>query len=47
MIAVVAANDPFVMSGWGRFEGVKDKVACHKPSNSSFLTSFLLDFDTF
>ena len=26
VIAVVAANDPFVMSGWGRFEGLEDKV---------------------
>lgn len=27
VIAVVAANDAFVMSGWGRFEGLKDKVS--------------------
>jgi peroxiredoxin len=26
VIAVVAANDLFVMSGWGRFEGLQDKV---------------------
>ena len=26
VIAVVAANDPYVMSGWGRFEGLDDKV---------------------
>ncbi|KAF9066718.1 Redoxin [Rhodocollybia butyracea] len=26
VIAVVGANDPFVMSGWGRFEGLKDKI---------------------
>ncbi|KAF8154488.1 thioredoxin-dependent peroxidase [Crassisporium funariophilum] len=26
VVAVVAANDPFVMSGWGRVEGVKDKI---------------------
>lgn len=26
VIAVIAANDPFVMSGWGRVEGVEDKV---------------------
>ena len=26
VIAVIAANDPFVMSGWGRFEGLEDKV---------------------
>lgn len=27
IIAVIAANDPFVMSGWGRVEGVTDKVS--------------------
>lgn len=26
VVAVVAANDPFVMSGWSRAEGLKDKV---------------------
>ena len=26
VVAVVAANDPFVMSGWARVEGLKDKV---------------------
>ena len=26
VVAVVAANDPYVMSGWARFEGLKDKV---------------------
>jgi len=26
VIAVIAANDPFVLSGWGRFEGLEDKV---------------------
>lgn len=31
VIAVIAANDPFVMSGWSRVEGLKDK-AC--PSSS-------------
>ena len=25
-IAVIAANDPFVMSGWGRVQDLKDKV---------------------
>lgn len=28
VIAVIAANDPFVMSGWARAEGLKDKVRC-------------------
>ncbi|KAG7086550.1 hypothetical protein E1B28_002499 [Marasmius oreades] len=26
IIAVIAGNDPFVMSGWGRFSGLKDKI---------------------
>ncbi|KAJ8457563.1 hypothetical protein ONZ45_g18263 [Pleurotus djamor] len=26
VIAVVSANDAFVMSGWGRVEGLKDKI---------------------
>ncbi|GLB40870.1 putative redoxin [Lyophyllum shimeji] len=26
VVAVLASNDAFVMSGWGRFEGVKDKI---------------------
>jgi len=27
-IAVVAANDAFVMSGWGQVQGLKDKILC-------------------
>ncbi|OBZ78328.1 putative peroxiredoxin [Grifola frondosa] len=34
VIAVVAANDPFVMSGWGRVSGLKDKVNLNAPSTS-------------
>lgn len=26
VIAVLGANDPYVMSGWGRVEGLKNKV---------------------
>ena len=26
VIVVIAANDPFVLSGWARVEGLKDKV---------------------
>ncbi|KAJ7018281.1 Redoxin [Mycena alexandri] len=32
VIAVLAANDMFVMSGWARFEGLKDKVREYPPS---------------
>ena len=31
VIAVLAVNDAFVMSGWGRVEGVKDKVSPFAP----------------
>ena len=27
VVAVLAANDPFVMSGWARVEGLKDKAS--------------------
>jgi alkyl hydroperoxide reductase 1 len=27
IVAVVAANDAFVLSGWARVEGLKDKVS--------------------
>lgn len=26
VIIVIAANDPFVLSGWARVEGLKDKA---------------------
>jgi alkyl hydroperoxide reductase 1 len=32
VVAVVAANDAFVMSGWARVEGLKDRV-CTFPSS--------------
>lgn len=48
MIAVVAANDPFVMSGWARVEGLKDKVANQVLlSNVSLLTAIILDSRSF
>jgi alkyl hydroperoxide reductase 1 len=38
VIAVIAANDPFVMSGWGRFEGLEDKVRGAATLSSSRLS---------
>ncbi len=32
VVAVLAANDPFVMSGWARVEGLKDKVINMQPT---------------
>lgn len=28
VVAVVSNNDPFVLSGWTRVQGVADKVSC-------------------
>jgi len=44
-IAVVAANDPFVMSGWGRVEGVKDKILCLSDTNAEWSKSLGLSLD--
>jgi len=33
VIAVIGANDVFVMSGWGRVEGVKDKILTLSDTN--------------
>lgn len=34
IIAVIAANDPFVLSGWARVEGLKDKVKNTPPDRT-------------
>lgn len=36
VIAVLAANDPFVMSGWARFEGLKDKILALSDTNAEW-----------
>ncbi|KAF5310253.1 hypothetical protein D9619_010295 [Psilocybe cf. subviscida] len=36
IIAVVAANDPFVMSGWARVEGLKDKILALSDSDAKW-----------
>jgi len=45
VIAVVAANDPFVMSGWGRFEGLKDKILALSDTNAGWSKSLGLSLD--
>ena len=36
VVAVVAANDPFVLSGWARVEGLKDKILALTDTNVEF-----------
>ncbi|THH07902.1 hypothetical protein EW145_g3064 [Phellinidium pouzarii] len=45
VIAVVAANDPFVMSGWGRVEGVKDKIVCLSDTDAAWSAKMGLSLD--
>ncbi|KAJ7073890.1 1-Cys peroxiredoxin isozyme [Mycena amicta] len=45
VIAVVAANDLFVMSGWARFEGVKDKILALSDANAQWSASLNLSID--
>jgi len=42
---VIAANDAFVMSGWGRFEGVKDKILTLSDPNAQWSKSVGLAID--
>ncbi|KAL1739624.1 Redoxin, partial [Schizophyllum fasciatum] len=43
--AVVAANDPFVMSGWARVEGLKDKILALSDANAAWSSSLGLSVD--
>ncbi|KAF9788130.1 Redoxin [Thelephora terrestris] len=45
VIAVIAANDPFVMSGWGRVEGLKDKILTLTDTSAAWSTSLGLQLD--
>ncbi|KAG1745721.1 thioredoxin-dependent peroxidase [Suillus lakei] len=45
VIAVVAANDPFVMSGWGRVEGLTDKIITLSDPNAVWSGSLGLSVD--
>ncbi|KAK0221619.1 1-Cys peroxiredoxin isozyme [Armillaria fumosa] len=44
-IAVVAANDAFVLSGWGRFEGVGDKILLLSDGEAKWSASLGLSVD--
>ncbi|KAL4079899.1 Redoxin-domain-containing protein [Scleroderma yunnanense] len=45
IIAVVAANDAFVMSGWGRVEQLKDKILTLSDTNAEFSAKIGLSTD--
>ncbi|KAF8621255.1 hypothetical protein AX15_007916 [Amanita polypyramis BW_CC] len=45
VIAVIAANDAFVMSGWARFEGVKDKIIALSDTEAQWSASLGLSID--
>ncbi|KAG8717497.1 hypothetical protein FRC09_014188 [Ceratobasidium sp. 395] len=45
VVACLAANDPFVMSGWGRVNGVKDKVLMLTDTNAEWSKKLGLDLD--
>ncbi|KAF7295640.1 Peroxiredoxin [Mycena indigotica] len=45
VIAVVAANDLFVMSGWGRFEGLEDKILTLSDTDATWSASLGLSLD--
>jgi len=45
VIAVVAANDLFVMSGWARVEGCKDKILALSDANAKWSAGLDLSVD--
>lgn len=45
VIAVLAVNDPFVMSGWGRVEGFKDKILAISDKNGQWSAKLGLTLD--
>ncbi|TFK98088.1 thioredoxin-dependent peroxidase [Pterulicium gracile] len=45
VVAVLAANDPFVMSGWGRANSVQDKILCLSDSDAQWSDSLGLSLD--
>ncbi|KAJ7182979.1 1-Cys peroxiredoxin isozyme [Mycena crocata] len=45
VVAVIAANDLFVMSGWARFEGCKDKILALSDANAAWSAALNLSVD--
>jgi len=45
VVAVLAANDPFVMSGWARVEGLKDKILSLTDTYAEWSKQLGLDMD--
>jgi len=45
VIAVIAANDAFVMSGWARVEGLKDKILALSDPNAAWSAQMGLSVD--
>ncbi|KAJ7220817.1 Redoxin [Mycena pura] len=45
IIAVVAANDVFVMSGWGRYEGLQDKILTLSDTDAKWSSALGLSVD--
>lgn len=43
--AFLAANDMFVMSGWGRFQGIKDEILMLSDVNAAWSKQLGLDMD--
>ncbi|KZT55904.1 thioredoxin-dependent peroxidase [Calocera cornea HHB12733] len=45
VVAFLAANDQFVMSGWGRFSGVKDEILMLSDTNAEWSAKLGLELD--
>jgi len=45
VIAVLAANDPFVMSGWMRYNGIKDQMIALTDANAQWAQAHGLSVD--
>ncbi|KAF8550129.1 Redoxin [Imleria badia] len=45
VVAVIAANDPFVLSGWARVEGLKDKIVALTDTDADWSKSIGLSLD--
>ncbi|KZV86662.1 Redoxin [Exidia glandulosa HHB12029] len=44
-VVVLASNDPFVQSGWGRFQGIKDEIKFISDTDLAFTSKLGLTLD--